>query len=258
MDSMSRGTTTRAASKATTRVATVETDAGADAVAETDADAVTETGVETGADATLGSGRVRRLSSRRRATRERLLTAARTVFLQRGVALASVEEICEQAGFTRGAFYSNFSDKHELIEAMLVDESARILQALTALGDPAGGAVSDLADVIDRFFAVSPLGRRHYLIHTELTLLAVRDPQGYEMFRELTHAQFDRLSLAVVAILRRAGLEPTVPTHDFAEILYGVLQRSVARALLEGRPDADSLARRMLPAVIEGLTRPLA
>ena len=59
------------------------------------------------------------ITARRAQTRERLLAAAVAVFADRGINGASVEEICEAAGFTRGAFYSNFADKSELVLALL-------------------------------------------------------------------------------------------------------------------------------------------
>ncbi|MDN5804236.1 MAG: TetR/AcrR family transcriptional regulator, partial [Microlunatus sp.] len=58
------------------------------------------------------------ITARRAQTRERLMAAARTVFADRGVEGASVEEICEAAGFSRGAFYSNFGDRSDLVLAM--------------------------------------------------------------------------------------------------------------------------------------------
>ena len=51
---------------------------------------------------------------RREATRQKLLDAAAQVFAEVGLDAASVEAICERAGFTRGAFYSNFETKDEL------------------------------------------------------------------------------------------------------------------------------------------------
>ena len=59
------------------------------------------------------------ISARRSATRDRLVDAALGVFAEKGVVGASVEEISEAAGFTRGAFYSNFESKDELCLAAL-------------------------------------------------------------------------------------------------------------------------------------------
>jgi AcrR family transcriptional regulator len=58
-------------------------------------------------------------------TRKRLLDAAERVFLRRGLQGSSVEEISAEAGFTRGAFYSNFKSKDELFVELLQDRVYR-------------------------------------------------------------------------------------------------------------------------------------
>src|SRR6478609_1371282 len=50
----------------------------------------------------------------RERTRRKLLDAAAQVFAEVGLDAASVEAVCDRAGFTRGAFYSNFDSKDEL------------------------------------------------------------------------------------------------------------------------------------------------
>ena len=52
-------------------------------------------------------------------TRQALLDAAAAVVVDRGLAGASVEAICAKAGFTRGAFYSNFESKEQLFVELL-------------------------------------------------------------------------------------------------------------------------------------------
>src|SRR4051794_36714619 len=52
-------------------------------------------------------------------TRARLLDAAADVFRGHGYQGATVEEITAQAGFSRGAFYSNFTSKEELFTELL-------------------------------------------------------------------------------------------------------------------------------------------
>jgi AcrR family transcriptional regulator len=52
-------------------------------------------------------------------TRGRLLNAAEQVFLRSGLQGSTVEEITAEAGFTRGAFYSNFNSKDELFVELL-------------------------------------------------------------------------------------------------------------------------------------------
>lgn len=52
-------------------------------------------------------------------TRTRLIEAAERLFIRRGFDNASVEEISEAAGYSRGAFYSNFDDKEQVFLAVI-------------------------------------------------------------------------------------------------------------------------------------------
>jgi AcrR family transcriptional regulator len=60
-------------------------------------------------------------AEKRAETRRRLLDAAAEVFIRRGFGGASVEEICAEAGYTRGAFYSNFESKEQMFTELLHD-----------------------------------------------------------------------------------------------------------------------------------------
>jgi AcrR family transcriptional regulator len=84
--------------------------------------------------------RPRRTREQQRAeTRDRLLEAAAEVIAARGLDGASIDEITERAGYTRGAFYSNFSGKPELLVALCerrlvayADEIVPLVQAAPA------------------------------------------------------------------------------------------------------------------------------
>ena len=55
---------------------------------------------------------------RRELTKTALVEAAADVFAKRGFEGASLEEIAEAAGFSRGAIYSNFGSKEDLMLAV--------------------------------------------------------------------------------------------------------------------------------------------
>lgn len=61
----------------------------------------------------------RRTKEEALATREQLLDAAERVFQRRGVGHASLAEVADAAGVTRGAVYHHFDSKAELFEAMV-------------------------------------------------------------------------------------------------------------------------------------------
>jgi AcrR family transcriptional regulator len=107
-------------------------------------------------------------------TRDKLFEAAARVFEEQGIGGASIEAIALAAGFTRGAFYSNFASKDELIIAMLenhVEQSIRRMHELLARH-------KNLADFIDALKTMDrsrqdPLGRSP-LLHMEMILFVSR------------------------------------------------------------------------------------
>lgn len=52
-------------------------------------------------------------------TRAQLIDAAATVFARRGFVAASLDEVAEEAGLTKGAVYSNFASKEDLFQAVI-------------------------------------------------------------------------------------------------------------------------------------------
>jgi AcrR family transcriptional regulator len=107
-------------------------------------------------------------------TREKLFEAAAEVFEERGIGAASIETIAAAAGFTRGAFYSNFESKDDLIVAMLEDHVERSLehhrQLLARHKTPADFVAALRATERSRH---DPLGRAP-LLHMELILYVAR------------------------------------------------------------------------------------
>ncbi|MFP4150329.1 MAG: TetR/AcrR family transcriptional regulator [Nitriliruptoraceae bacterium] len=73
------------------------------------------------------STRLSRVEQRAR-TRERLLAAAAEAFAEHGVDGAAVDDIAARAGYSRGAFYSNFRDKTELLIALCEEQLASFRQ----------------------------------------------------------------------------------------------------------------------------------
>ena len=72
-------------------------------------------------------------------TRAKLVDAAEKVFLREGFEHASVEQITEAAGFSRGAFYSNFNDKDDLALAVIDKrrrDVAKALKTFQRISDP--------------------------------------------------------------------------------------------------------------------------
>ncbi|MBQ0876479.1 TetR/AcrR family transcriptional regulator [Streptomyces sp. RT42] len=115
-----------------------------------------------------------RVTRRRLRTRAKLLDAAFEVFAAKGFGRVSIEEVCEAAGYSRGAFYSNFDTLDELFFALYrqrADEIAdQVSEALA--GD---GPDLDVPAAVDRVTEVLLLDRAWLLVKTDFLVHAARD-----------------------------------------------------------------------------------
>lgn len=198
------------------------------------------------------------VSARRAQTRERLLDAAIVLFAEKGVLGASVEEICEQAGFTRGAFYSNFETKDDLCLAVMQRQGQDSLrateQATASVADETPSADTDA--LIDRavrvFISTQPTDTAWMIAHAELRLYAARNPA----MREGLIAMKEQMGAAIAAVLtqalERVGARLTLPLDQAFDVLHGVYEHGALSAVIEGvRADEERSAR--LAAVLRAM-----
>src|SRR3954469_21613634 len=107
-------------------------------------------------------------------TREKLFEAAARVCEEQGIGGASIEDIAAAAGFTRGAFYSNFKSKDELALAVIegpVEQSIRRMHELLAEHKTLPDFINALRNMARS--KQDPLGRSP-LLHMERILFLAR------------------------------------------------------------------------------------
>ncbi len=189
-----------------------------------------------------------RVSKRRAETREKLLAAAADVFAERGFGRATVEEICEHAGFSRGAFYSNFDSLDELFFALYSDRGAAVVLAVGAAVAAAPTGLS-LDEVVERVVAALPISRESHLLNLEFAAHALRHPQAGVALADQRRALRD----ALLPILR-VGLQHyelgTDELNDVARAVMAVQDGMFLQELLEpDDPTLPILRRRILTRV---------
>lgn len=182
-------------------------------------------------------------SARRQATRERLLDAATEVFAELGLQGASVEAICARAGFTRGAFYSNFAHKEELFLELLEREFARrarhleekaqelepVLRGHGSRLDPA-----EAATFIAHFLGPGTEEASWFVLETEFLLLALRDPAIATGHHELTDRFYAGIAEVVEGVIAAAGRRFTMPVEHAIPVFGDVYQRALRTSALAG------------------------
>ncbi|GAB3562236.1 TetR/AcrR family transcriptional regulator [Amycolatopsis endophytica] len=139
--------------------------------------------------------------------------AAAELFTERGVNGTSVEQIAERAGYSRGAFYGNFADKHDLVRALLLERTRaeeREVREMGASFEAAAGRLREWnrerAEHLPQWLA----------LRLELVLHALRDPDSRPLV-----AERDRFARTVIAEGVRAGA-PDADAEFLALIIHAL------------------------------------
>lgn len=91
------------------------------------------------------------------ATKDKLVTAAISLFAARWYSSVSVAEICREAGLSNGVFYRYFDNKETLVRHILEDVIERVASALEAVrGASVEERLASMADILVRFSADHP------------------------------------------------------------------------------------------------------
>ncbi|MFT4188659.1 MAG: TetR/AcrR family transcriptional regulator [Aeromicrobium sp.] len=180
-------------------------------------------------------------TKRREATRDRLVAAGRELVAEVGIQAASVEAICERAGFTRGAFYSNYRSKDELVREILEREKQRIVELMEAVVDAAPREGEDGVQAVLRaaesFLAAYPSDRTSFLVHLEFVTHGVRERAVADIHRELWQQTCGEIMSVLERGVTLLGGRLVLSVEQAAVALMGAYEVAMRDALLES--DAD-------------------
>ncbi|MFI8962862.1 TetR/AcrR family transcriptional regulator [Streptomyces sp. NPDC053493] len=197
------------------------------------------------------------VTKRRPRTRAALLKAALETFAEHGFQAASIEQICERAGFTRGAYYSNFASKEELFLALFDEHGEQIVRRLADAIDalaPEDYTLEKLAELASR---VEPDERDWYVVSMEFTLHAIRDRQAAWVLARHDARLRAEIARGLALVVRRAGRELTVDADRFARLVVALREGGLAQSYVE--PEAlppGSLEADFLAPLLQAVTRP--
>ena len=192
------------------------------------------------------------------ATRNSLLDAAEQVFYEQGVARASLNEIAQRAGATRGAVYWHFKDKLDLFYAMLDRVTLPLEQA--AQGDCEDDSECDARDYVRRLMAVvfgriadDDSTRRVF----EILLLKVEYVGELMPVQERNRAALDsfssRLELALCAAAESHAVTMPMSAHQASIALCAMFDGLLQSWLLGRAFDLKQVGAQAVDVCLRGL-----
>jgi AcrR family transcriptional regulator len=179
-------------------------------------------------------------------TRERLIEAAAKVFAEKGFAATSLDEVADAAGLTKGAVYSNFENKEDLVRAVLQAQQDR----LHSIGDDTGeGTTEERAALAARRFGDAIARERHtFLLHIEFAAYALRNPEIYADFLAAHRAGRED----VARMIREHAVDTPWTDPQQKALIFDVIGNGIAlEKLIDPEAVPDDLFARLLPVLID-------
>jgi AcrR family transcriptional regulator len=153
-------------------------------------------------------------------TRQLLLDAARKVFAERGFNAATVEQIVDRAGFTRGAFYVSWTDKADIMWELAANES---LASFTKLEQKLSAAeLDEKMDVLQSWFDTLSEPRPMSRARNELMHQAADTADGQRRQAEVFENERRVIARVVGEIENVLGAKLPIPVDHFAAMCFAV------------------------------------
>jgi AcrR family transcriptional regulator len=199
-------------------------------------------------------------SERKEQTRSGLLDAARRVFVRKGFHGATLDEIAEEAGYTKGAVYSNFADKDALFLAVLEQHYERRVAAQRQLFAELDDRDLEVARraVARGIYAAYERDPAWWALVADFSTHASRDPELREQLRGLREWFLAGMAELIDMIAERHGIAFPITVQEVARGTGALLRGLMLDWILD--PDGDDRAavfEEMVAAYLRGLALPV-
>ncbi|MDU0347628.1 TetR/AcrR family transcriptional regulator [Actinomyces sp. MRS3W] len=191
-------------------------------------------------------------SERRAQTQALLLASGRALIADKGIGGTSVGDICSRAGFTRGAFYSNFTDMDHFVQRLAEEQWDAITHFVDnsvaqELSDPPQAAsptdaelAAGLTELASRLLGAMPLSREVFLLQNEFAAYIARADGDSSPLRDGYAAFKQHLGNVLVEGLASIDRECLLTPEDTTELILSTATRSMRMALTEGPVPLDA------------------
>jgi AcrR family transcriptional regulator len=184
-------------------------------------------------------------------TRERLLDAAEQVIARYGYGGASIDLITAEAGYSKGAIYSNFKSKEAVFLELLRVYMERDMTELERIVSLDAGKLST---AVTGWLETMHADKDCALLVTELQLHARRSPAFAKRYYALQEQQTRTLAGILERYFKSASKPLSMDPLELAAALTA-LARGLSLQRPASKPGAPSAAGRIINGLLKQLTR---
>jgi len=179
-------------------------------------------------------------------TRDKLFDTATDLMVRKGFHSASVNAISEEAGFSKGASFSNFTSKSDLL-LQLTQRFKRVEIDRLGVTLAAGYSSEELAHGLNSYIDTLKDNASCAILDAELQLIALRDEEFSTHYYALHQENSEALGKLITIIFSHAGKKPPLECATLAKTFTALSEGLI----LQGHKDPASEIKLVLNSLIQ-------
>jgi AcrR family transcriptional regulator len=192
----------------------------------------------------------------KRQTRERLLEAARRVFVERGFHAATLDQVAQEAGHTKGAVYSAFESKADLLLAIFEERTRRRAGELRRIATRVS-SLAELAQAGERFWIATLRNEREWsLLLVEFEIYAARDAVLRKRLAGIRGLFRSAMCETIEAVAAGSGERLPMPAEQLTVATLALGNGIMLEGLTSATSDTVEAYRASLALLIRGAAAP--
>ncbi|MEV6899431.1 TetR family transcriptional regulator [Amycolatopsis sp. NPDC051372] len=209
----------------------------------------------------MAPSRTPRRRPSRAETRRKIIDAAGEVFARQGIAATSLNDIAAAAGLTKGAVYSNFEGRDDLVLTIMEEHIVERMRSATTAFDELSDLGEATAEAGARLAAGVDTDATWHRLLLEYWGIAMRNPAVHKGLA-LRRAQLrDAITAAITRAAAQHGVELPLPPEQLAVVVLALsnglaVERGVEASAVPDSLFADVLKLLVTPRAVSGSAEP--
>lgn len=186
-------------------------------------------------------------------TKEMLFAAAIEQIMKFGFDKTSINSISEGAGFSKGAFFSNFKNKYDLLlqltDKLKSEERFNLKSALAIDNENSTISINGLNSYVDQIKNNTIC----VILDIEMQLIASRDQNFKQYYDQLQRENNESLGEIICSVFKSEGVQPSLPNKSLAQIFIALTEGLI----LQNASNPGEQIKYVLYALIEKEKNPI-
>ncbi|MBI0578622.1 TetR/AcrR family transcriptional regulator [Neobacillus cucumis] len=168
--------------------------------------------------------------------KKEILNSAFVCFAKKGFQEATINDIVEHSGISKGAIYNYFKSKDEIYLELMSNQTVQVYENKKLELSKKKSAIEKLNSWFDAYLEMDPFleeNKAHFAIHIEFKLHASRNPELLKVLNERRQRYFVREISEIITEGQMAGeIKQNIQPEVYADLFWSVIDGVVSQTIV--------------------------